>query len=162
NVRQFSSIKQNFSGPGLVETTNQLSQRRLSASGCTHQRHPGARRDSKGKIGQQRRLPRRKAETQPLEPASAGKLPGTFSAGRTAGGWVVEGIFVDILEPLESSLDGLQAAEIVHDIGERLREACRQRLERHQAAERERALDDPQASEAQYRRDRQPRQQRRN
>src|ERR1700730_6737846 len=71
-------------------------------------------------------------------------------------------VLVNILKSLERSLDCLQPAEIIDEIAEGLGEACREGLECNQAAECQRALNDPQAAEAKNGRDCQPRKQRRN
>src|SRR5260370_35930811 len=69
-------------------------------------------------------------------------------------------ILVNILKSLERSLDCLQPAEIIDEIAEGLGEACREGLECKQAAECQRALNDPQAAEAKDGRNGHPREQR--
>src|SRR5262249_13270913 len=108
NVRQSSSVEQNFTGPRLVETADQLAEGRLSASTPANQSHSRSRWNDEGEIAQERRLQCRIAEADMSELDPARKLRREFTGRGVAACQRRKRIFVNVLEPFERPLDGLQ------------------------------------------------------
>ena len=163
NVLDLAAVDADRPRPWLEQTADQPAEGGFPAARPAHQRDALAGADRQAEILDQRRLLGVVAEGHIVEldePADHRRrvLGALVEAQRRPRvGLVVE----DIVEAGDLSLDGLQLGAEAHQAVERSRETARQRLKRHQPADRKRAVENAQPADPQDRHRRKPRQQRR-